>query len=363
MDKENLIGQSAESASEAFQKNVKSGAFLGFYYKHQKVESVLRFDVIREEENQEGSNGEYAIRLQPTFGQTVGNSLRRILLGSMEGLGIVAISIKGCKHIFDGIQGIKENTIELLLNLRKVVFRTSNSFDELTVFQAKINKSGQGIVRGEDIKCSEGLEIVNDQIPIFTLDANASIEINLIVVNGHGYKKSSEHEFLPAHPQGFISVDTFFSPVLNCKYSVETYTGGSSFYDLLNLDITTNGFISAREALMKSLSLLKQCTESVLKIMDGTESIPAPSPEKIEEEVEDDSLLQTDVMEIQGLKVRIKNILAQNNIRTLEELLLLRPEEVKSLDGLGPTSYEGLVEFLTSHGLVLGAKKIVRRKI
>lgn len=292
----------------------------------------------------EVENGNYAkLTLEPLevgFGHTIGNSIRRVLLSSLEGSAITSIKIDGVSHQFSTIEGVSEDVIEIILNIKKIRVRVSG--DKPVRLSLKVD--GKRGVKAKDIEIEGDGEIINKDEHIATLnDAKAKLSIDFIAERGKGYSKAEERKLAEI---GSMSIDALFSPVIAVNYIVEpTRVGRRTDFDKLILDITTDGTITPQEAV-----------EEAAKILSATfKQIYEPVVEEIEEnegKVISDEVLKLTVDEL-DLPVRITNALRAIEVNTVEELINVSRQQLLKAKNLGNKSLSLISEKLTERGLSL----------
>lgn len=278
--------------------------------------------------------------LEAGFGHTLGNSLRRVLLTALPGAAVTSIKIDGVSHRFSTINGVLEDVIEIILNIKKI--RLSVHSDK--PIKLTLKASGKGIVRASDLVIVGDGEIANLEQPIVTLtDAKSKLSMEMEATSGKGYSISEERK---TDEIGVISVDALFSPVVSVNYSVEpTRVGRRTDFDKLILDITTDGTISPLEALNSAAKLLSDTFHRVFE------------PE-IEEEVEDtgskisEETLKLTIEEL-DLPVRITNALKAIEINTIEDLINTPRQQLLKAKNLGAKSIRLISDKLAERGLVL----------
>lgn len=280
--------------------------------------------------------------LFPGYGMTLGNSMRRVLLSSLAGSAITAVKIEGVSHEFSTIAGVREDVIEIILNLKQVRFRNPN--EEPVIL--RINKSG-GTVTAKDIATVNDIEVVNPDLVIAHLDNSKSkLEMELRVEQGRGYVpvESRDGEKLPV---GMIAIDAIYTPVKRVRYNVvNTRVGQMTNLDKLILDVETDGTISAKEAIMQAAEILVghfQVLAGHDVVSVGTGGIMTAA-EKVEA-----NMAQISVDEV-NFSPRTTNALLNNDIKTIKELMELSPADLKELKGFGAKAQEEVIEKLAELG-------------
>ena len=313
------------------------------------------------EEHEPGKKATLTIEpLLPGYGMTLGNSLRRVLLSSISGAAIVAFKAEGATHEFTTIPGVKEDLIQIMLNLKGVRFKIlgkdeedETSIDVSSPIRLEFNKTGAGPVLAGDLPPHADLEVINPDHVIATLDTAADkINLELVIGFGLGYLPIEESETAYAQTD-FISVDALFSPVLRVRYKLEnTRVGRMTDLDRLNLAIETDGTLSPQDAFEEAAAILKEhYTE-----LSGATSIEAQSFEEIDE----NNLAKQNAMEIDNrlgyyledlhLSVRTTNALINNNLYTVQDVINLSDAELKDLKGFGTIALNELKDKLNKLG-------------
>jgi DNA-directed RNA polymerase subunit alpha len=283
------------------------------------------------------------------YGHTIGNSVRRVLLSSLEGAAITSIRVDGAMHEFATIEGVVEDVTEVVLNLKKVLLK-STSRDPQTVL---LSAAKDGPVTAADIKVNQNLEIVNPKQHICTLDKKRKFEMELEIKVGRGFLPGDENK-RPDQPLGVIAIDSLFSPVTRVRYSVESArVGQRTDYDRLILEIWTDGRISPDDALTQASAILQHH----LDVFVGYDK-NAVQFEEVEDKQDDErarmrKLLNMSVNEIE-LSVRAANCLNNANITTVGQLALKTEAEMLKYRNFGKKSLNEIKEKLAGLGLGLG---------
>ena len=264
--------------------------------------------------------------LQAGYGNTLGNSLRRVLLSSIRGAAIVSFKIEGASHEFTTVKGVKEDVVDIMLNLKNV--RMVAHTDE--AIELRLEKKGAGVVTAGDIKTTADVEIVNPDQVIATIDdPKASVVIDLVVESGRGYRTIEESSDSRIHSD-HIALDAVFSPVLRVRYKVDgTRVGQETNLDKLALIVETDGSISPREAFEEAAAILVN-QYTALAGSTTVEAAPALGQD-VEDEV---SELNTSIEEL-NLTARTANALINNDIRTVHDLVTLSEQDLRELKGFG----------------------------
>jgi DNA-directed RNA polymerase subunit alpha len=291
--------------------------------------------------------------LDKGFGYTFGNSLRRVLLSSLGGAAIKSVRIEGVAHEFSTIPGVKEDVTDLVLNLKDVVIRMHTDADEVEV---PLVASGPGKVAAKDIDLPAGVEVLNPNAPIATLEKRTKLEMYLTVGRGRGYSPAEENK-TEDQPIGVIPIDSIFSPIRRAAYSVDSSrVGQRTDFDKLTLEVETDGSIEpgsavreAAEILIKSLAIFTDADRvEELTSRDGAAAADAVAATPGAGSEGDDRLIEE--LEI---GVRAYNCLKRAGIQTIGDLVQKSDSELKAIPNFGERSIDEVKEALTSLGLSL----------
>ena len=285
------------------------------------------------------------------YGHTLGNSLRRVLLSSLEGAAITSLKIDGAQHEFATLPGIVEDVTDIVLNLKKILFKLPSR--EPRMLFLSVNKEGE--VTAGDIKLDAGVEVLNPDQLICTLDKKQKFEAEFEVKVGRGYA-SAEFNKGPEQSIGVVPIDSLFSPVRKVKYAVEnTRVGQRTDYDKLILDVWTDGRLTPDEALLQASAILRHH----LDIFVNFDKEPIEFEETAQSVSQEDSklkkLLNMSVNEIE-LSVRAANCLNNANITTVGQLALKTEAEMLKYRNFGKKSLNEIKDKLQQLGLSLGMK-------
>lgn len=286
------------------------------------------------------------------FGHTLGNSLRRVLLGSLEGAAITSVRIAGAQHEFTSLPGVVEDVTEIILNLKKVKF--SHTSKEPRLLSLKVNK--QGVVTAKDITEDTVYQVVNPDQIICTLDQNTSFECEFEVRVGRGFSTGEENKATDM-PIGVIPIDSIFSPVTRVKYSVlNTRVGHMTDYDKLILEVWTDGRVAPAEAMLQASAILRHHLDVFVNYDDSKVSFEeAAVVVQDEETARLRKLLNMSVNEIE-LSVRAANCLNNANITTVGQLAMKTESEMLKYRNFGKKSLNEIKEKLSDLGLSLGVQ-------
>lgn len=264
--------------------------------------------------------------LHAGYGNTLGNSLRRVLLSSIEGAAIVAFRIEGATHEFTTVAGVKEDVVDIMLNLKNVRLKVHTD----QPIELRLEKKGAGVVTAGDITASADVEIVNPEQIIATIDdPKKSVIFDLVVEAGRGYRTIEESSEDRLHSD-MIALDAVFSPVLRVRYKVDnTRVGQETNLDKLLLTVDTDGSISPRDAFEEASAIL---VNQYTALAGSTTVEAAPALGQVAED--DASELNTSIEEL-NLTARTANALVNNDIRTVHDLVTLTEQDLRELKGFG----------------------------
>lgn len=283
------------------------------------------------------------------YGHTIGNSLRRVLLSSLEGAAISSIRIDGAMHEFTTIDGVVEDVTDVILNLKKVLFK-AHSREPQTVLLS-VNKDGA--VTAGDIKLNQNLELVNPKQLICTLDKKKKFEMELEVKVGRGFCPGDENKKVD-QPIGVIAIDSLFSPVTRVRYAVESArVGQRTDYDRLLLEIWTDGRVSPDDALTQASAILQHHLDVFVGYDKNAVEFEEVADKQDDEKARMRKLLNMSVNEIE-LSVRAANCLNNANITTVGQLAMKTEAEMLKYRNFGKKSLNEIKEKLTTLGLSLG---------
>ncbi|MBS1580044.1 MAG: DNA-directed RNA polymerase subunit alpha [Bacteroidetes bacterium] len=299
--------------------------------------------------------GQFEFRpLEPGYGLTIGNALRRVLLSSLEGYAITGIKIDGVDHEFATIKGITEDVTEIILNLKQVRFKKNVEHD---VTNEKISLSIKGrneFTAGVIGNASQNFEVMNSDLVICTMDATAKLDIELTIAKGRGYIPAEDNKLKEA-PFGHIAIDSIHTPIKNVKYSIENYrVEQRTDFEKLILDVATDGTIHPEEAVKQASRILIQ---HLMIITD--ENITFDNKEEKKDDVVDEQVLQLrkvlkTPLEDLDLSVRAFNCLKAAKINSLSELVQYEQEDLMKFRNFGQKSLSEIEQVLHERGLSFG---------
>ncbi len=284
--------------------------------------------------------------LERGFGHTLGSSLRRILLSSMPGCAIIEVEIDGVLHEYSTIEGVQEDVIEILLNLKELAI-VMHSKDEATL---TLNKSGAGVVTAGDITLSHDIEIVNPDHVIANLTKSGELNMSMKVQRGRGYQPSTARDGEQDRPIGRLQLDASFSPVLKVTYAVDSArVDQRTDLDKLIIELETNGTIDPEEAIRASATILQEQLTHFIDLKGKTEV------EQKADEPEVDPILIRPVDDLE-LTVRSANCLKAENIYYIGDLIQRTEVELLKTPNLGKKSLTEIKDVLATKGLSLGMR-------
>ena len=282
------------------------------------------------------------------FGSTIGNSLRRILISSIEGSAVTALKIEGVLHEFSSVPAVLEDVTQIILNLKQLVLRSHSRAPKTLV----IEKDKKGPVTALDITTDETVEVINPSLHICTLTKSESFRMELEVARGRGFAPAEKHR-KEDQPIGTIPMDGIFSPVKRVNFSVEdTRVGQVTDYDRLLLEVWTNGAMSPKDAVLYASNILQRHLDLFVNFGELPEE---PDEEAQVSPVSDELLekLRTPISELE-LSVRAANCLREAKIHTIGELVQKDPKELLEYRNFGKKSLGEIEELLKGMGLALG---------
>jgi len=282
------------------------------------------------------------------YGMTIGNSLRRVLLSSIEGAAVTSMRIDGVLHEFSAIPGVLEDITQVILNVKQLVLRAHSRQPKTLV----IEKEKKGPVTAADLAGDDTVEVVNTDLHLCTLTKAGKFRMELEVGRGRGYVAAERHK-KEGQPIGVIPVDALFSPVTRVNFAVEdTRVGQVTDYDRLLLEIWTNGAMSPKDALLYASNILQRHLDLFVSYGSLPEEPEDEAPAAVSEELQEK--LKTPISELE-LSVRSANCLREAKIHTIGELVQKTPQELLKFRNFGKKSLAEIDELLHGMGLELGA--------
>ena len=313
-------------------------------------------------EKADDHHGTFTIEpLDKGFGYTFGNSLRRVLLSSLGGAAVTSVRIEGVAHEFSSVPGVKEDVTDIILNLKELVVRMHTDADEV---EAPLVATGPGEVKAKDIDLPSGVEILNPEAPIATLEKKTKLEVYLTIGRGRGYSPAEENKS-DEQPIGVIPIDSIFSPIRRASYAVSTArVGQRTDFDKLELDLETDGSIEpaaalreASEILIKTLAIFTDAerveeltAREALPPLSGGDGLSAAGGNG---GAAASNGLDEILIEELELGVRSYNCLKRAGVQTVGDLVRKTRSELNAIPNFGSKSIEEVIETLQSRGLDL----------
>ena len=301
-----------------------------------------------EELSSDGKYGRFVVEpLERGFGNTLGNSLRRVLLSSLEGVAVTSIKIDGVLHEFSTVPGVKEDVTEIVLNMKSLVAKLHSNGPKIV----EISAEGPCVVTAESIKCDSEVEILNPELHIATLADGATLNMEITLDKGRGYIPAEKNKLINGNEIiGVLPIDSIYTPVLKVNYTVDnTRVGQITDYDKLTLSVWTNGVINSQEAVSLAAKVLTEHLNLFVNLSDrgyNTE-IMVEKDDKGKEKVLEMTIEELD------LSVRSFNCLKRAGINTVEDLISKSEEDMMKVRNLGRKSLEEVVFKLDTLGFSL----------
>lgn len=297
---------------------------------------------------EDGKYGRFVVEpLERGFGNTLGNSLRRVLLSSLEGCAVTSVKIDGVLHEFSTIPGVKEDVTEIVLNLKSLVPKLHETCPKVV----EISAEGPCEVTAGDIKCDSEVEILNPELHIATLGEGAKLNMEITVDKGRGYVPGERNKQLSGNNViGVLPIDSIYTPVLKVNYTVDnTRVGQITDFDKLTLDVWTNGVINAEEAVSLAAKVLTEHLNLFVDLSDKASSaeLMVEKDDKGKEKILEMTIEDLD------LSVRSFNCLKRAGINTVEDLINKSEEDMMKVRNLGRKSLEEVIQKLNSLGFSL----------
>lgn len=297
----------------------------------------------------------YAEPFEKGYGHTIGNSLRRILLSSLEGCAITAVKIDRVVHEYSTLKGIREDVVTILLNLKQLRFKLHTPEPEIM----RLSVKGEKVVRAKDIEPNANVEILTPELPIATLDTSAELSLQMWVARGRGYVPS-DRQSREAYPANTLMLDALFSPVIKVRYDVEnSRVGQVTDYDRLILDVWTDGSVAPGDAIAYSAKILKDSLSIFITFEEEeVQPVEATAPSAAVSTAGPDLKRLRELLgqpvDIIELSVRASNCLKAAKIRTIADLVSRKDDELISYKNFGKKSLDEIKERLTELNLSLG---------
>lgn len=300
----------------------------------------IRFLV--ETKKEEGNKGTYVISPLPSgFGHTVGHTLKRTLLGKFPGAAAITMKVKGASHVFSTLKGVKEDLVEVMLNVKQIKF----GYDGKKPVKVELSKKGSGKVTAGDVVLQPKVEVANPDLVLATLTSEKSkFEMEIMVASGIGYEQAEDHD---PKKHGIIAVDSVFTPIEGVNYEIEkTRRGKKADLDRLEIEIKTDGTIEPKAALDKAVEIIVEVFSQIIE-PKGEEK---EKKEKKQRNKHYDLLIE----EIDEVPLRLSNALKKAGYKTVSDLAKASPEEVREVRNVGEKSIKLLKEVMEEMGVDFG---------
>lgn len=312
------------------------------------AKKVLELKVDFKEQSKSGDIGSFSLQpLERGYGTTIGNAMRRVLLTSIPGAAITHVKIDGVQHEFSTIEGVKEDVADIIMNLKKVRFKLmDNAPDKVT-----LSITGKKSFTAQDIQnASDQFEVLNPEEYITEVNSKGKLDIELRIGIGKGYVPSEAND-MPNLPVGTLSIDSIFNPVTNVTFNIQPVPGAKDPIEILSLDVTTDGSITAKDAVSYTATYLREHFKFI-------EAISNPSVLEISDGVSDETMalrkLLNQTIDEMELSVRSYNCLQAAGIKYIHELVSKEENQMLKYKNFGRKSLTELVEKLDSMGLHFG---------
>ena len=311
------------------------------------IEMIEKPNIVTEFLSEDGKVGKFIVEpLERGYGTTLGNSLRRVLLSSLPGVAVVSVKIDGVLYEISTVPGVKEDVPEIVLNVKNIVAKLYSE----TAKTVLIDMTGPCVVTAADIKPDAELEVLNPETVIATLSDNARLYMELTFDHGRGYVSQEKNKQNNSPVVGLIYTDSIYTPVYNVSYKVEnTRVGNITDYDKLTLEVTTNGVISAKEAVSLGAKILNEHLNLFANLSEETRGTQIMVER---EEAVKGKILEMTIEEL-DMSVRSFNCLKRAGINTVEDLTNKTEEDMIKVRNLGKKSLEEVIAKLHSLGLDL----------
>jgi len=291
----------------------------------------------------------------PGYGMTLGNALRRVLLASLKGAAITSVKIKGISHEFSTLDGVMEDAVQIILNLKKIRFKMHD--DE--PIKVSLKFKGEGKVTAKEIKCSSSVEVVNkDQIIATITDKKTELEMELEISTGLGYVPIDQ-QHRPEKEIGVIAIDAVYTPIQRVNYEVENMrVGKRTDYNKITLEIVTDGSITPEEAFKKAVAILVEQFSVLggIEVIEETKEIEISEAELVQEKPADEESsdpLKIKVVDLKNLSTRTLNVLETGKIVKVKDIVKNSEEDLRALEGMGDKGIKEIKKAIGEFGLTL----------
>ena len=312
------------------------------------AKKVLELNVDFKEQSKSGDNGSFSLQpLERGYGTTIGNAMRRVLMTSIPGAAITHVKIEGVQHEFSTIEGVKEDVADIIMNLKKIRFKLMDN----TPDKVELSLKGKKSFTAKDIQdASDQFTVLNPDEYITEVNSKGKLDIEIRIGIGKGYVPSEDND-KPNLPVGTLSIDSIFNPVTNVTFNILPVPGAKEPIEILSLDVTTDGSITAKDAISYSATYLREHFKFI-------EAISNPSVLEISDGVSDETMalrkLLNQTIDEMELSVRSYNCLQAAGIKFIHELVSKEENQMLKYKNFGRKSLTELVEKLDSMGLHFG---------
>ena len=312
------------------------------------AKKVLELNVDFKKQSKSGDNGSFSLQpLERGYGTTIGNAMRRVLMTSIPGAAITHVKIEGVQHEFSTIEGVKEDVADIIMNLKKIRFKLMDNEPDKVVLSLKGKKS---FIAKDIQEASDQFTILNPDEYITEVNSKGKLDIEIRIGIGKGYVPSEDND-KPNLPVGTLSIDSIFNPVTNVTFNIQPVPGAKDPIEILSLDVTTDGSITAKDAISYSATYLREHFKFI-------EAISNPSVLEISDGVSDETMalrkLLNQTIDEMELSVRSYNCLQAAGIKFIHELVSKEENQMLKYKNFGRKSLTELVEKLDSMGLHFG---------
>ncbi len=313
---------------------------------------VLPQRVEAAERSEDGRTAQFVMTpLERGFGQTLGNSVRRILLSSLPGAAVWGFRMDGVVHEHQTVAGVSEDVHQIIQNLKALVLRLDPEVEEARI---ELRASKAGSVTAGLVEQAGGVEVLDPDYHLFTLQEDKEVHLELHVNKGRGFVSADDHEVPKGSPVDLVRIDSIYNPVLRANFTVqETRVGQRTDFDRLTLHVETNGSVEPEDAVAYAAELARRHLEYMLKFGDaGEPEPPVPGAVAVPKTLQD--LLERPIEDLAELSVRSVNSLKKENIITLGDLVRRTEDQMLDIDNFGVKSLEEIRQFLMEHSLHFG---------
>jgi DNA-directed RNA polymerase subunit alpha len=290
----------------------------------------------------------------PGYGMTLGNALRRVLLASLEGAAITSVKIKGVSHEFSTLDGVMEDAVQIILNLKKIRFKMHSE----EPVKVSLKFKGEGKVTAKEIKCPSSVEVVNtDQLIATVTDKKIEFEMELEISRGLGYVPIDQ-QHRPEKEIGVIAIDAVYTPIRRVNYEVENMrVGKRTDYNKITLEVVTDGSITPEEAFKKAVTILVEQFSVLggIEIVEEVVEVEAKEAEIVEEKVVEEAAdpMKIKITELKNLSTRTLNVLEASKIAKIKDIVKYNEEGLLSLEGMGDKGVKEIKKSIGEFGITL----------